>query len=405
MPSSEPNFDAKMVDWLYDELDPAEAKSFEKHLEDNPAAQAEADALMRTREAFRDLDQSEPSVGLSSILMHEAAQAVVKQPSLWARFSGLFQPVFMHPAASAMATLVVVAGVAGALYSRNGDMAQEPRAAAELSAYDSPNEVTLNDPATAPQALNAPSPIVGDKARAELAVGGEGRADDNGYRVGLADEFAQDAIEEAEDNRRSKVDEKKSAVAASAFKNESAGKGGFALDGESKPKPAEDSPDAWSDNKGSSRGYASPPPSQPGSAFGESAPTSKKKARKNAKPSPKKPLRRSAPTKTLETAEQPEGKALAWEVQKNNGLKAAAKDKRCRDAGRIANDILDKKPGYYKKNVKGSKAVSDCGRFVAIETKRRAKQRQKQAVRSRKKAAGSPKKAKAATEFDQATLD
>jgi hypothetical protein len=314
----------------------------------------------------------------------------------------------MHPAASAMATLVVVAGVAGALYSRNGDMAQEPRAAAELSAYESPSEATLNDPAAAPQTLNAPSPMVGDKSRAELAEGGEGRADDDGYRVGLADEFAQDAIEEAEDNSRSKVDERKSAVATSASANEGAGKGGFALDGESKPKAAADSRDAWGDNKNfksGSRGYASPPPTEPGAAFGDSGPASKKKARKNAKPSPKKPLRRSAPTKTLEKAEQPQGEALAWEEQKNNGLKAAAKDKRCRDAGRIANDILDKKPGYYKKNVKGSKAVSDCGRFVAIETKRRAKQRQKQAVRSRKKAAGSPKKAKAAPEFDEAALD
>jgi hypothetical protein len=417
MPSSEPNFDAKMVDWLYDELDPAEAKSFEQHLEANPAAQAEASALMRTREAFRDLDQSEPSAGLSSMLMHEAAQAAVKTPGLWATFSGWFQPVFMHPAASAMATLVVVAGVAGALYSRNGDMAAEPKAAAvhssnEASAVAMEPSPSLNAPMADPETAMGAAQA---EERADKAVeGDEGLAENDGYRVGMADEMAQGAIEEAEDNLGARVEEAKSAFGSSTAKNGPPGKGGFAFDGKENRGSAASSGDGFADNKSGSRGrgFASgPPPAEavtpsPTSKSDDRAPKralSKKKARKNAKPSSNDPLARSLSVSSPKNTKAPTRPAVAWEVQKNNGLKAAAKDKRCRDAGRIANDILEKNPSYYKKNVKGSKAVSDCGRFVASETQRRAKQRQKQAARSRKKAAGAPKKAKAAPHLDEAT--
>ncbi len=400
MPSSEPNFDAKMVDWLYDELDPAAAASFEKHLEDNPDAQAEANALMRTREAFRELEQSEPSAGLSSILMHEASQAAVKSPSLWARLSDFFQPVFMHPAASAMATLVVVAGVAGALYSRNGDMATEPRAAAELS-----SAVRTDSPAASPEQYGAPietlaakqldkdyadDQVAADQVAADPAAeGGEALAENEGYRVGLADEFAQGAIEEAEDNNRARVEEDKREYASATFadkgRGQGRGKGSFAS-----PPPAKE---------------AKPSVAGDDSNLALAGRASKKKARKNSKAPSNAPPGRSADVKSAEKSQQPKRPVLSWEAQKNNVLKAAAKDKRCRDAGRIANDILDKKPTYYKKKVKGSKAVSDCGRFVAIETQRRAKQRKKQAARSRKKAAGIPKKAKAAPRFDEASME
>lgn len=407
MPASEPNFDARMVDWLYDELDPAEAKSFEKHLEANPAVLAEAHALKRTREAFREMDQCEPSVGLSSKLMHEAARAVAQSPGLWARLTAFMQPVFLHPAASAMATLVVVAGVAGALYSRNGDMAVQPTAA--VSANESAgDEGDPNAAALAPARESASATTVPAK---NLAVGGsaglaQGVTEEQGYRIDLASDGAEGKIKAAEDSLQSERSTSKDDDAPSEFDKKWGGKDSFDL-GVIAPEaemPQRDAPPKGRLNRlPEERGYAAPPPpalAKP-AITGKTRTTETKSAKKRQEvpPQPRTRSKSAGPGKgpaQIQDQDKEKPDPLSWADEKTRVLNAAAKDKRCLDAGRIANDILDQKPSYYKQKVEGSKAVSDCGRYVASETNRRAKLRKKQAAAARKKAAGTPTKAKAA---------
>ena len=135
--------DGLMMDWLYDELDPASAARVADHVEACDRCTAEAGAIRRTREAFQSLSDAEPPAAVSAILLHEAARrapaaaaeaharpAAADSPSssgsLGQRLRAWLRPLFLHPAAAAVCTLVLVAGVAGTLYVRHGwDMMRE----------------------------------------------------------------------------------------------------------------------------------------------------------------------------------------------------------------------------------------------------------------------------------------
>jgi hypothetical protein len=412
MSSSDTNFDALMVDWLYDELDPAEAKSFEEHLEAHPEARAEATALKQTRAAFQELDEAEPPSSLSAILMHEAAQAAEPKVGLWASFTALFQPIFMHPGVSAMATLVVVVGVAGALYSRKGDVAMEAQPVA-VTAQPSADKAMGAPPPAAPAPETLAAKELEQTIEAEEVADEEAPEPDPsvGYQVGLAGDGAEGAIATAKDSF-DKLEERKSDSKSLPGKlgranTRKTAKGRSTRDFESdrsENKPSDiafGTVDSSTNAISGARAFADAP------AGGEAAPAEKAQSGKRSKSKPKVAKKKARPKSTAPANRRAQaGPAQAqqkqsWEDQKAATLAAAARDKRCRDAGIIANDILDKKPAYYKKKVAGTKAVKDCRSYVASETKRRAKVRSKRAARS-KKAAGQPKKAKAAPRLDEA---
>lgn len=369
MPSSDPNLDALMVDWLYDELTPTEARSFEEHLRTHPEVQAEVSALKRTRAAFQDMQQSEPAPALTSILLHEAALAVEKQPGFWARVAALFQPVFLHPAASAMATVIVVAGVAGALYSRNGDMMVEPMATRSESAAQ------VAAPATAPATASRGGSI----APLEIQKAGAKLGERTDYAVDMASEQEEDSIEEASTvvalpekreakksvPRSFKANKKRSTdgvVIGGIVANAVSGAGAFA-------QPPEPNTDA--DAEDSSSGFGDK--LELSGRKEEVAQEGKYGRRRVAKP--KQSGRQSSPQGLRKKMP---AKDASWEANQMASLKAAKGKKRCNEVSQIANDILDKKPKYYKDKVAGTKVVGDCGAYVANETRRRSKVRSKQ---------------------------
>src|SRR5688572_24912829 len=116
--------DELMMDWLYQELDTSSSQAVEAHVGGCARCTAEIGSLRRTREVFREMPSEEPPASLSAILLHEAARrapAVAtrrEEVGFWERVRAWFQPLVAHPAAAAMATLVLVAGVAGVLYVR-----------------------------------------------------------------------------------------------------------------------------------------------------------------------------------------------------------------------------------------------------------------------------------------------
>ena len=69
----------------------------------------------------------------------------------------------------------------------------------------------------------------------------------------------------------------------------------------------------------------------------------------------------------------------------------AAGKKDCREAARIANDILDRNPDYYYKKVAGSKSVQPCSWYVRDERTRRVTARKAKSSNT-----GAAAKAKAA---------
>ena len=164
--------DELMMDWLYDELDPPSSARVAEHVGHCARCSAELGALRRTREAFRGLPEAEPPPSLSAILLHEAARrapsvqagvVVVAAPvrgdtGLWARIAAWLRPLALHPSIAAAAALLLVAGVAGALYVRRGAEIHVP---ARHSGADLPPPPTASGEAEQGEANQASTPASG----------------------------------------------------------------------------------------------------------------------------------------------------------------------------------------------------------------------------------------------------
>ena len=391
MSSSNTDFDTKLVDWLYGELDSDGLASFEAHLEAHPEHKAEAHALRETRIAFQGFPEAEPSTALTTMLMQQAAAEVQPKAGLWSAFAGFFQPVFLHPAASAMATVVLLAGVAGTLYLRNGQMVAEPTSAKSQSERP---VAMAGDSESAPGAA-MPEPALGsqDPAKREeaaefdqVAAAPSDDSRDEGYTADLASPAQEQSVRAALDadgvlggavgNRGPLETTKKEAdgfafatdVTANAISGGARGMGGESLSlNESRTKNRDD-----------------------GDAMAE----------------PARRQRASVPPPAVKTAVAKKDEAN-WEQQQVVSFKAAARTKRCRDAGRIANDLQEKNPRAYDENVKGSPEESDCSYYIASETKRRSKAKTAKRALSKSKKSNVkgqgksiPKKAVAAPQQD-----
>jgi hypothetical protein len=307
-----------------------------------------------------------------------------------------------------MATLVIVVGVAGALYSRKGDVAMEAQPVTVSAQSKEMRATTLN----APAALN---PSAADQLQLAIPAGA---ADEDapepeptaGYRVGLAEEQTEGAIATAKDSY-DEVDERKADLSRSSrrgrMKSAPARRDDLQFDSTvSKPNDPGFGHAETANVVSGSRGFADAPAGDDGlrEAQDKTSPRESERSRKATKAKPKSVAKKKM-AQPPPPANRPQAKQeLSWEAQQTATLAAAARAKRCLAAGRIANDILDKKPDYYKKNVAGTKAVSDCRSYVASETRRRAKARSKRAAQRSKKAAGVPSKAKAAPQ-DESSLE
>jgi hypothetical protein len=123
------DIDALLIGALYSELTPADEARLTAHLESHPGDRAVLDDLKSARLAVRESRilevQLEPPQAVSAMLLQEAARraprrmrAQDEKESWFARFASSFM---RHPAMAAAAMLVLVVGVAGTIYMKNGD--------------------------------------------------------------------------------------------------------------------------------------------------------------------------------------------------------------------------------------------------------------------------------------------
>jgi anti-sigma factor RsiW len=146
------DIDALLVGALYGELDETDRARLDAHLASHPQDRMSLEAMRSTRGLVRDADLAaamvEPPAAVSALLLQEAARRAPAVQTAGAGSSGgilgflagFLRPVMAHPALSAAAMLVVVAGTAGALYlSGNGRVVHPDRSlpAATASAGDS----------------------------------------------------------------------------------------------------------------------------------------------------------------------------------------------------------------------------------------------------------------------------
>ena len=357
------DIDALMMDWLYGELAPQKAQSFSAHVEGCSRCHDELAAYQRTRELVSELPSEEPPAALSALLIREAA---ARSPSPRAEAAGeggilawlarLFQPL-QHPALAAVATLVLVAGVAGTLYLRDGDQHfAEPKMAA-------------------PPETSAPAPaaIVDDREQEEAA-------DEN---IAAPAPTTGETADKDSGRRADLLEAKKKEVAADLLvKTRKDAPGRRKQGGKNKRKPStiEDS------YKANVVSGADPLPLD------------------EKKPAPPEPAFEGAASDRPYRAyrDRPD----AWVNAQQLRITEAYNRNDCRTAARIANDILDRSPELYTKRTRNLEAIKRCKVYVQREKSRRAVARKQRNSTSSGKAATKAKKAPQpapAADVEQAT--
>jgi hypothetical protein len=417
---------ASMMGYLYGELSEAEEAEFRAALAGDKDLEAELGALQQTRDlldsAKAQWADEEPPSAVTARLLHEASRtAAAEQRSVWAALVELMQPLLRHPAMASVAGLVVVGGVVGVLASRGNDRVVHPRAASRA-------------PAPASAAQSAPSSAADYAEAAEAAPAGnaggadeeaDGRADGvvGAARPEAAAELAQVAspAPHAQRDRRSKAmasglgkgedavrDESKRPKKESSKESRKARLAGEAEENAlfeaAAPAPAKagkaDSvraQSALSADAPGGRGAASEPPAERAAAPRRFAPPPPAAA-PAAEPfgvdvAPQAAAGAAAPS---QPAEQPvfrnrgadeQAMKLHRRLEQLLGerkTKSKSADKgpgSCQAAGRLANDILDLNPEYYRARVGTSPAVRACMPYIAAETQRRRKARSKKSSR------------------------
>ena len=336
-----------MIDWLYGELDPDQAREVSSHLEGCARCQSEASAFERTRELLRDVPEVEPPGALSAMLIREAAARAPGAERAGSRESGggfggwlsaFFRPL-MHPAAAAVASLVLVVGVAGTLYLTGDEGFVESEV--ESTTADRAATLTTEEPAgeSADESIGAargleqaapaepkPEPVTDSTAVPALSDPGDG----DGRR---ADLLAKDR----EKTLRAKTAPRPTRVVARREKNKK----------KAPPAPTQKSVDT---NAISGADMA------PGTFAGES-----KGANKSDTPNAGYRAYRDRPETGLDN----------WAQSQQLELTRAYRDDDCLRAARIANDILDRHPDFYTAQTQRLEAVKRCKPYVAKEQSRR----------------------------------
>src|SRR5689334_5340832 len=131
------DIDALLIGSLYGELSSADEARLKAHLESHPADRTALDGLVRTRDAVRASRifavQAEPPQSVSALLLQEAARRAPRESAGEGWFARLRRSFLMSPAMAAAAMLVLVLGVAGTLYLRQGDHFAAPQLTATES--------------------------------------------------------------------------------------------------------------------------------------------------------------------------------------------------------------------------------------------------------------------------------
>nr|MDQ3370118.1 hypothetical protein [Myxococcota bacterium] len=144
------DIDALLIGSLYGELSSADEARLQAHLASHPADRTALADLTDARQAVRESRilqvQLDPPQSVSALLMQEAARRAPK-PAADGWFQRFARSFMLHPAMAAAATLVLVGGVAGTLYLRNGAQFATP-------SKDAPSELRAAD-----QAAPAAPPI------------------------------------------------------------------------------------------------------------------------------------------------------------------------------------------------------------------------------------------------------
>jgi hypothetical protein len=386
--------DALLIGALYGELSPADEARLAAHLESHPADRSALEGLKTAREAVHEsrvfADQAEPPQSLSALLLQEAHRRAPRAKSEpptegWlARFLRLF---VAHPAMAAAATLVLVVGVAGTMYLRQGKLETAEVSHEVAVAAQAPASTATTPVAAAPTGTPAPSVgdspgmaagSAGDVAQVDLAqprqkapaaepavLSGEQRSEDKPQNY----HRAQNAI--AFDG----MTKEKALAPPPAHASSPARAAGKKATGylevqkhDLAPKDLDEGQLAQRDrtvaNGPTTRGAANAPSGATSSTIVTAAPMAA-----NAAASPPPPPPQAAPApKLAKTKPEPPAKPTAEDPALRKQLDQAVKlaqDNKCTESAKVAERIRASSPAFYDQNVaENRELIKPCGAYI-----------------------------------------
>ena len=143
-------------------------------------------------------------------------------------------------------------------------------------------------------------------------------------------------------------------------------------------------------------GQVAPPDTSAGPARRVAKKAKKKSTRskRSPSPSPKADKAPVAPVRSTSSSRSASGggSKTNWSESQHSQLLAALDKKRCDVAARLANDIRDRDPRYYNRNLRSSKKMAPCQTKIAAETSRRSR-RKRAAAKAKAEAVEKPAEA------------
>lgn len=358
-------FDTLVVDWLYDELDPAEAARITRHVDGCAACWQTAESLVQVRALFRAMPEEEPPGAISARVLREAAaHAASRQErglgqlvSAW--ITGAFGRAFAHPAAAAVASLVLVAGVAGALFARGQlEMAAPRHESAAIHRDDVRGEKGAVAGFTGGSESRAAAPdpeAVQPSEMAEAGLGDDASRDrdrPSGTRAQLSEgkrgvERARRALPARPAPRADREVERGLAARAGDAEEQTALLAQDVVGEARQERPADRDGEGYVGGSGAA-----------GNETFVQAPAAAAPSQKAAETSAGLDESEPAPPAT-ETA-NPKLRTESWAESQHAELRAALRDQQCTRALGIASDIQAREPGYYRSQLASSKELAAC---------------------------------------------
>ncbi len=385
------DIDALLIGRLYGELTDADEARLNAHLDSHPADKSALVGLTSARNAVRESRfltvQIEPPQAISALLLQEAsrraparvvAQDDDKKESWFARFVGSFA---RHPAMAAAAMMVLVFGVAGTMYLRNGksqfaDQSTQTFGGAEV-AKGSPA------PAAAPaiesdgipddrvEEAKALQQQAGSSFEASLADGEAAATDKKDKKASNAD---------VADVRREQKEAAKPAVAAKAPANRTY----IGVQSERAPQPKE------LENTNEVTGALDGDNDARRRKGGAAAPGAADNQRRDpvvASPSPPPPPTSRAPATTVPRGagtgttgedalkqEKPADEEASWAREQAVKVGNAVKANNCKDAASLAVQLSTRNPAFYKDNVENDRDLKKCITYINAAREKEAEQ-------------------------------
>jgi hypothetical protein len=412
------DIDALLIGSLYGELTPAEEARLQTHLESHPGDRTALDDLKSARQAVKESRifdvQADPPQSLSAMLLQEAHRRAPRSKVVregdgnegW--FARFVRSFMMHPAMAAAAMLVIVVGVAGTMYLKNGgEIAERTKSpesvvtapAGQAAPTAQPTEIDQTasdhggDNAQAAQTERAEqqvaAPAVGSTASGSAAFHAD-VADDKDFREKVPSETRRtDRGAEKPTTPSYKHTSKFDGIVVNRREPQpkDLAKGEATTlnlgDGDEEGKVAPGRASATGGGAASQTGFAGPTAPAPAAAPTTTATPAPAQAAPPPPPPAPKAVSQKAPAKTAPRASLDDDVPVTKEAGKqaeNTGLarqlhqkaRDAASNSDCNGVARLAAQIQSAAPSYYADTFLTDRALKTCLAYVTNNSERDA---------------------------------